>query len=295
MAYSKVTIESVQQAVNAAGYTPALVVDGIIGPKTTAGVAWLQQTSSYTRTDGVLDDQFLANLGIDPTATTPGYAGAAATTVTQGQAAPQPVYVPPPLPLNVKPPPAPAPYVPPAPKPSPSPSPVAAKTSPIPAAVGGAAGAGLGWFAVGGPLAAAIGAAVGGIGGYLFGKKTSSASMGCEPTMSAETTPAPTQRYFTATCAQLARQPAAYYRYAPRAIISALSAWCASMMASPAAMAAPVYKLGRWEARRVGQNITLYGPPFHEAGAMFGAEHGAVFGAGKHGAHPAHAKRAGHR
>lgn len=313
MSYSKGTIQALQTAVNAAGYTPALVVDGIVGPKTTAGVAWLQQTSSYSITNGTIDNQFLANLGIDPTSANPQPAVAAQTTVqkpAQGgggtlffgppaQNTPQPVYQPPPpLPLNVRPPPQVNPYTPPpppAPTP-PKPSPVAAKTSPIPAAVGGAAGAGLGWFAVGGPIAALIGGAAGAVGGWLFGKKTT-ASMGCEAEMSAETTPVPTTRYFTATCTQLARTPASYYRYAPRAIITALSAWCASIMhLPPNAIAATIYKLGRWEARRSGQNVTLYGPPYHEAGAMFGAEWNAEFGsgagAGRGHSHAAHRKPA---
>jgi putative peptidoglycan binding protein len=35
-------IKQTQAAVNTAGYSPALVVDGILGPKTTAGVSWYQ-------------------------------------------------------------------------------------------------------------------------------------------------------------------------------------------------------------------------------------------------------------
>ena len=34
--------------INSAGYTPALIVDGAYGPKTTAGVEWVQQKLGIT-------------------------------------------------------------------------------------------------------------------------------------------------------------------------------------------------------------------------------------------------------
>ena len=56
-------VKQVQAAINAAGYTPALTVDGGIGPKTTAGVKWLQAKKGLTQ-DGVIGDATLKALGI---------------------------------------------------------------------------------------------------------------------------------------------------------------------------------------------------------------------------------------
>lgn len=55
-------IKQAQAAVNAAGYTPALTVDGIIGPKTTAGISWLQAKKGLPVTGSVTEED-LGKLG----------------------------------------------------------------------------------------------------------------------------------------------------------------------------------------------------------------------------------------
>lgn len=52
-------VKQVQAAVNAAGYQPALVVDGAYGPKTKAGVIWFQRQHGLTQ-DGIIGDQTVA-------------------------------------------------------------------------------------------------------------------------------------------------------------------------------------------------------------------------------------------
>lgn len=53
------SIKQVQSAINAAGYQPALVVDGVTGPKTTAGVRWFQQQHGLSA-DGLIGPQTMA-------------------------------------------------------------------------------------------------------------------------------------------------------------------------------------------------------------------------------------------
>ena len=57
------TVKAVQSAVNAAGFTPALTTDGLMGPNTTAGIKWVQGQKG-TATSGVIDDALLKALGI---------------------------------------------------------------------------------------------------------------------------------------------------------------------------------------------------------------------------------------
>jgi hypothetical protein len=57
------TVKKVQQAINAAGYSPQLAVDGSYGPLTKAGVQWLQSQKGLTA-DGVIGPATLAVLGI---------------------------------------------------------------------------------------------------------------------------------------------------------------------------------------------------------------------------------------
>jgi hypothetical protein len=52
-------VTAVQSAINAAGYQPALVVDGITGPKTSAGVRWYQAQHGLI-VDGLIGDQTMA-------------------------------------------------------------------------------------------------------------------------------------------------------------------------------------------------------------------------------------------
>lgn len=58
------TVKAVQAAINAAGYTPALTADGLVGPKTKAGVAWLQGQKGITPVDGAINDAVLNALGV---------------------------------------------------------------------------------------------------------------------------------------------------------------------------------------------------------------------------------------
>lgn len=58
-------IRQVQQKINEAGYSPALTIDGAMGPKTTAGIKWLQNSQGVTP-DGIVGDQTLGALGITP-------------------------------------------------------------------------------------------------------------------------------------------------------------------------------------------------------------------------------------
>jgi peptidoglycan hydrolase-like protein with peptidoglycan-binding domain len=58
-------VKQVQAAINAAGYTPALKVDGAYGPSTAAGVKWLQAKQGVDQ-DGIIGDQTLGSLGITP-------------------------------------------------------------------------------------------------------------------------------------------------------------------------------------------------------------------------------------
>lgn len=60
---NQTVVKEVQTAINAMGYTPALVVDGEYGPKTTAGVKWAQTKKGIT-SDGIIGDQTLSALGI---------------------------------------------------------------------------------------------------------------------------------------------------------------------------------------------------------------------------------------
>jgi peptidoglycan hydrolase-like protein with peptidoglycan-binding domain len=57
------TVKQVQTAINAAGYTPALTVDGVYGPNTAAGVAWLQAQKGLGSSQ-LIDDSLLKALGI---------------------------------------------------------------------------------------------------------------------------------------------------------------------------------------------------------------------------------------
>ena len=279
MAYDTATVSAAQRNINNMGYTPALVVDGKEGPKTDAAVVWARNNGASV--DGEsnslakLTDGFLLAVGV-----TPGghVTGTAATTVTksggyplppmpQGPLAANVSFAPSPTPgpsfgppLNVKPP-LPAP----GPTPPPPPAPVAKKPSPIPAAAGAAAGAGIGWFGFGGPLAALVGATIGGIAGF-FGGKSMSPSMGCEALMEGEPTEA---FYFRATLAQLAHSPAKFYRLAPRPIVNAFSQWAAKIMNLPGnAMPPALFKYGSWEARLYGRGanavVNIYGPAHHK-------------------------------
>lgn len=58
-------VREVQTAINAQGYSPPLVADGAYGPKTIAGVKWLQ-TRAGLQPDGVIGEQTLGALGITP-------------------------------------------------------------------------------------------------------------------------------------------------------------------------------------------------------------------------------------
>jgi Putative peptidoglycan binding domain len=57
------TVKAVQAAVNAAGYTPALNTDGLMGPKTIAGIKWIQAQKGIA-TSGVIDSATLKALSI---------------------------------------------------------------------------------------------------------------------------------------------------------------------------------------------------------------------------------------
>ena len=52
-------VSQTQTAINAAGYSPALTVDGSYGPKTAAGVKWFQSLHGLTA-DGIIGDQTVA-------------------------------------------------------------------------------------------------------------------------------------------------------------------------------------------------------------------------------------------
>ena len=60
-----------QAAINSAGYTPALIVDGAYGPKTTAGVEWVQQKLGIT-VDGIAGKVTEATLKLFLTKLVPG-------------------------------------------------------------------------------------------------------------------------------------------------------------------------------------------------------------------------------
>lgn len=66
-------VRAVQAAVNAAGYSPPLTVDGAYGPKTAAGVKWFQGQHGLTQ-DGIIGDETMAATiaptpgGVDPLA-----------------------------------------------------------------------------------------------------------------------------------------------------------------------------------------------------------------------------------
>lgn len=66
-------VRQTQTAINAAGYTPPLTVDGADGPQTRAGIMWFQGQHHLTQ-DGIIGDQTLAAT----IAPTPGAAAAAA-------------------------------------------------------------------------------------------------------------------------------------------------------------------------------------------------------------------------
>ena len=57
------SVLAVQNAVNAAGYSPALTTDGVYGPHTGAGVSWLQGQKGIPVT-GVIDAATLNALGL---------------------------------------------------------------------------------------------------------------------------------------------------------------------------------------------------------------------------------------
>ncbi len=52
-------VRQTQTAINAAGYTPPLVVDGTYGPHTKAGVVWFQGQHGLSQ-DGIIGDQTVA-------------------------------------------------------------------------------------------------------------------------------------------------------------------------------------------------------------------------------------------
>lgn len=62
---NKTVMHRVQMAINAAGYTPQLVEDGVNGPKTIAGVKWFQGQHGLTQ-DGIVGDQTVAATGPTP-------------------------------------------------------------------------------------------------------------------------------------------------------------------------------------------------------------------------------------
>lgn len=68
------SVKAVQTAINAAGYQPPLVVDGLVGPKTTSGVRWFQQLHGLT-VDGLIGPATMAAT----IAPTPAQAAAAAS------------------------------------------------------------------------------------------------------------------------------------------------------------------------------------------------------------------------
>jgi hypothetical protein len=179
MIYSdSASIKQVQSAINAAGYQPALVVDGVSGPKTTAGVKWFQQQHGLT-VDGLIGPQTMAAT----VAPTPAQAIAAVTSplaalasqITALQAAPVPAATPTPLvPTPVVAMPTVGLSLPSTPKPA-TPLAYALPTAasplsgniggvPIPALIGMAAGAAVGAFF--GMLWLAVGAVGGGAAGY---------------------------------------------------------------------------------------------------------------------------------
>lgn len=58
-------MKQVQAAINSLGYSPPLVIDGAIGPKTIAAVKWVQAKEGVAQ-DGIVGDQTLGALGITP-------------------------------------------------------------------------------------------------------------------------------------------------------------------------------------------------------------------------------------
>lgn len=184
-------VRQVQEAINAAGYQPALVVDGIDGPLTTAGIRWMQERAGST-IDGNITQEFLNAVGMSVGApltlsSSSGYAANPTYKTSPASGATGapvgPVWVPPPpptkepaqapkgtgIPLNV------VNKLPPAPPPAPS---------KLPAAVGAAGGAGVGFLAAG-PVGALVGAVVGGVAGFIYensaaSKKTPSTSIAGE-------------------------------------------------------------------------------------------------------------------
>lgn len=126
-----IAVTAAQQAINKAGYTPALTVTGVYDAATQAGAAWLWTNGSSTPFSGHIDSAFLDAVGIDPVKG--GYAGTAAFSVTKA-----------------------------------APAPAAQSASETKTVLGVAAVGATFGFAFGGPLGAAIGAAVGAIGGAVL-------------------------------------------------------------------------------------------------------------------------------
>lgn len=133
-------VSDVQRALNAAGHTPPVPVNGVYDDTTAQAIRWLQTEGGGT-VDGHVTDELLASLGVDPAKK--GYAGAAAHT-------------------DVKAPPAPA-----------TPPP-ASKARPLTVLAVVGAGVALG-AALGGVIGAALGAVVGLVGGAVIGRTGSHA------------------------------------------------------------------------------------------------------------------------
>lgn len=129
----KKAMTAVQQAINAAGYTPPVTVNGTFDAATQAGAQWLWTQGSSTPYSGHIDSEFLAAVGIDPVKG--GFAGAAAFSVTK------------------------------APIPPGGETASSKKTILFGAGVGATFGC-----AFGGPIGAAVGGAAGAIGGVILGR-----------------------------------------------------------------------------------------------------------------------------
>lgn len=63
-------VKAVQSAVNGAGYSPQLAVDGVYGPATKAGVIWFQGRHGLTQ-DGIIGDATMAAIGPTPPGSDP--------------------------------------------------------------------------------------------------------------------------------------------------------------------------------------------------------------------------------
>lgn len=79
-------VSDLQRKLNAAGYTPALVVDGDFGPKTEAAVRWYQQKNGLT-VDGIVGPQTGGHLGLSGFASTTTNTGSAPTSPTSSGSA----------------------------------------------------------------------------------------------------------------------------------------------------------------------------------------------------------------